>query len=180
MSVQVLARSTPTRRSLSATTGRGPVGPAWEGNDFDPRRGPSAVTETGSDRTSTIVIKFVGVYDADGGIAGEAKYVVGHLLGHLHCALCDITHGPVRRKKSFDAFRARLRVPFDVVHRNERSPEVEAATGDALPSVVAVTDSGIVTLLDRAALEGCGGEVGQLEAALHTAIVDRQVWLPSH
>ena len=125
------------------------------------------------------ISRIVGVYDADGGIAGEAKYVVGHLLGRLECALCDITHGPVRRKKTFDAFRARLGVPFDAVHRNERSPEVEAATGDALPCVVAVTDSGIVTLLDRAALEACGGEVDRLEAALHTAIVDRELLLPS-
>ena len=33
--------------------------------------------------SDTLVSEFVGVYDADGGIAGEAKYVVGHLLGRL-------------------------------------------------------------------------------------------------
>ena len=78
--------------------------------------------------TGSVVTELVGVYDADGGVAGEAKYVVGHLLGRLECALCDITHGPVWRKKSFDEFRRRLGVPFEVVHRNERSSEVEAAT----------------------------------------------------
>ncbi len=126
-----------------------------------------------------MISRIVGVYDADGGIAGEAKYVVGHLLGRVECALCDITHGPVRRKKTFDAFRARLSAPFDVVHRNERSPDVEVATRDALPCVVAVTDSGIVTLLDRAALAACAGEVDQLETSLHTAIADRRLLLPS-
>ncbi len=126
-----------------------------------------------------LITGLVGVYDADGGIAGEAKYVMGHLLGRLECALCDITHGPLRRKKAFDAFRARVGVPFDVVHRNERNSEVERATGDALPCVVAVTDSGIVTLLDRAALEACGGEVGQLERALAAAIADRSLVLPT-
>ena len=34
---------------------------------------------TGS--SDALVTKLVGVYDADGGVAGEAKYVVGHLLG---------------------------------------------------------------------------------------------------
>ncbi len=137
------------------------------------------MTETGADQTPSTITRFVGVYDADGGIVGDTKYVVGHLLGRLECALCDITHGGIRRKKSFDALRARLGVPFDVVHRNERSSEVEVATGDALPCVVAVTDSGVVTLLDRPALEACGGEVARLEAALHAAIVARQLVLPS-
>ena len=134
-----------------------------------------------ADRSGPVVVtRLVGVYDADGGLTGEAKYVVGHLLGRLECALCDITHGPVRRKKSFDALRARLGVPFDVVHRNERSPEVERATGDALPCVVALTGSGIVTLLDRATLEACGGEVDRLEAALFAAAVERQLELRSY
>jgi len=137
------------------------------------------VTDASTDATPTAITRIVGVYDADGGLAGEAKYVVGHLLGRLECALCDITHGPVWRKKTFDAFRARLGVPFDVVHRNERSPEVEVATGAALPCVVAITEGGIVTLLDQAALELCGGEVDQLEAALNGAIPDRGLALPA-
>ena len=137
------------------------------------------MTDSGTDPTPISITRLVGVYDADGGLAGEAKYVVGHLLGRLECALCDITHGPVWRKKAFEAFRARLGVPFDVVHRNERSPEIEAATGDALPCILAVTDSGIVTLLDRAALEACGGDVDQLEPALVAAIADRHLVLSS-
>lgn len=132
-----------------------------------------------ADEARPMITRIVGVYDADGGLAGEARYVVGHLLGRLECALCDITHGPVRRKKSFDTFRAGLGVPFDVVHRNERSSELAAATADALPCVVAVTDSEIVTLLDRAALEACGGEVDRLEPALLTAVADRSLALPS-
>ena len=48
------------------------------------------------------------VYDADGGLVGEVRYVVGHLLGRAECALCDITHGPVRRKQAFDELVADL------------------------------------------------------------------------
>jgi hypothetical protein len=136
------------------------------------------VTESGTGSRTTEIIRIVGVYDADGGFAGEARYLVGHLLGRLGCALCEITHGPAWRKRSFDAFRARLGVPFDVVHRNERSPEVDAATHGALPCIVAVTDSGIVTLLDRVALEACDGDVDRLEVALAAAIVDQRLVLP--
>lgn len=116
------------------------------------------------------VTELVGVYDADGGLAGEARYVIGHLLGRAECSLCDITHGRVRRKREFDEFRVRLGIPFDVVHRNERAPEVAAATADALPCVVAVTNRGLVTVLGRVELEQCGGDVDQFERALLTAI----------
>ena len=127
----------------------------------------------------TTVVELVGVYDADGGIAGEARYVVGHLLGRLECSLCDITHGKVRRKREFDEFRVRLGIPFDVVHRNERSVEVSAATGDALPSVVAVTDGGLVVILGRAELESCGGDVDQLEFALLAALAGNGLSFPN-
>ena len=123
-----------------------------------------------AETADAVVTEFVGVYDADGGIAGEAKYVVGHLLGRLECALCDITHGPVWRKKSFDVFRARLGVPFAVVHRNERSPEGEAATRDTLPCVVAKTASEWVVVLGRDELSAFGGEVDELERGLEQAL----------
>ncbi len=131
----------------------------------DPRTAPDLVTE------------LVGVYDADGGIVGDAKYVVSHLLGRAECALCDITHNLAWRKKSFDALRARLGVPFDVVHRNERSPDVEAATGDALPCVVAVTGAGVVPLLGREQLAACGGDVDELERGLQQALSAQRLTL---
>jgi len=120
-----------------------------------------------------VVRELVGVYDADGGVAGELRYVVGHLLGRAECALCDITHGTVRRKPAWDAMVERLGVPITVVHRNERTPEVAAATGDALPCVVAITDSGIVPVLDAAALSSCVGDVTRFESDLAAALRDR-------
>ena len=83
------------------------------------------------------VIEVIGVYDADGGVVGELRYVIGHLVGRAECSLCDITHGRVRRKAGFDALADRLGVPLTVVHRNERADDLAAATGDALPCVVA-------------------------------------------
>ena len=119
---------------------------------------------------SRTVAALIGVYDADGGLAGELRYVVGHLLGRAECSLCDITHGRVRRKAEFDELRGRFGVPFQLVHRNERTPAVEVATGDALPCVVARTESEFVTLLDRDELRACGGDVARLGRALDAAL----------
>ena len=82
----------------------------------------------------------MGVYDADGTLLGELGYVVGHLLGRRSCALCDITHGSLKRRPEFDAAAATLDVPFDLLHRDERSPELVALTDGALPCVVAEGD----------------------------------------
>ena len=39
------------------------------------------------------VVRFVGVYNAEGTLRGEVAYWIGARLGLGHCALCDITHG---------------------------------------------------------------------------------------
>lgn len=113
--------------------------------------------------------RLVGVYDADGTLFGELSYVVGHALGRRSCALCDITHGTLRRRPEFDAAAASLGVPFDLVHRDERSSEVAALTDGALPCVVAEGDGGRVVLLDAATLAQCGKDPGALVEAIRAA-----------
>ena len=105
--------------------------------------------------------RYLGVYDADGGFVGELRYVVGHLLGTAECALCDITHSPVRRKLEWDRMVAGLDAPFDLRHRNELTvTERDALAPMGLPVVAAERSDGTwVRVLDRAALEGCGGDV---------------------
>jgi hypothetical protein len=126
-----------------------------------------------------VVTRIVGIYDADGGLAGETRYVVGHLLGRLECALCDITHGRVRRKPVFDELRDSLGVPLVLLHRNERTPDLVAATGADLPRVVAQVDGGYVTLLARADLERCEGDVRRFEQALRDALAALGLELPA-
>ncbi len=110
------------------------------------------------------------VYDADGGLVGEARYVVGHLLGRTECALCDITHGPVRRKADFDALVDTLDIPVDVVHRNEQDPAVASVTAGHLPCVAAQQDGEWSVLLDADAPQACDGDVGRLGERLRTAL----------
>ena len=71
--------------------------------------------------------RLVGVYDADGGLLGEAAYVWGKIRGTRHCSLCDITHGRVRRKPEWDQMVADLGIPLDLVHLNELPTDVRQA-----------------------------------------------------
>ena len=117
------------------------------------------------------ITSYSAVYNADGGLVGEARYVLGHLLGRTECALCDITHSPVRRKPEWDRMIARLPVPLHVLHRNEVAPELAALLGGAaLPIVVAHHDDGSVSQILRAdELTELGGSVEAFARALGKA-----------
>ncbi len=117
------------------------------------------------------ITELIGVYHADGGLAGEAKYVIGKLLGTAHCALCDITHSPVRRRPAWDAMVGRLGVPFRLVHLNEMSDEVAGAvTRSGSPVVLQRTDAGLSVLLAPDELESLGGAVDAFEQAVRTRL----------
>jgi hypothetical protein len=44
-----------------------------------------------------VIARLIGVYNAEGSLRGELAYLLGKLTGRAHCALCDITHGALRR-----------------------------------------------------------------------------------
>lgn len=113
--------------------------------------------------------RLTGVYHADGSLMGELRYVVGKLRGTAHCALCDVTHGTVRKKASFRALEARMPVPFELVHLDERSTSIAAFTEGRTPAVVGHTTDKLVLLLGAQDLE-LGGDVDRFADALTEAI----------
>lgn len=121
------------------------------------------------------VHRLTGIYHADGSVLGELRYLVGRTLGRAHCALCDITHGTVRVKPEWVDARARISVPFDAVHLDERAPDVRAASEGRTPCVLAHTDDGIELLLGPDDLERCHGDPATLVDAL-TAEVTTRGW----
>lgn len=116
------------------------------------------------------ITRLIGVYDADGTVRGELAYFIGARLGRAHCALCDITHGAVRRRPEWQRCTEGLPVPFDTYHRDDQPDVVRAATGNANPVVVAETATGIVPLVGPSELDACGGSVEALIAAIERAV----------
>jgi len=116
------------------------------------------------------ITEYIGVYHADGGLVGETKYVLGHLFGRTHCALCDITHSPVRRKKQWDAYVDSLGVPFRLYHLNEMPADVAAmvaTTGS--PVVLARTATDLVLMLGEGQLDRLDGSVAAFAGELASA-----------
>ena len=111
---------------------------------------------------------YTGIYNADGGLAGEIRYLFGHLFGSAECSLCDITHSRVRRKPQWDRMVERIGVPLVVLHRNEIDRRLRLTVEDvALPVVVAHHSNGSTTIaLTAPELAQLAGSVDGLERAL--------------
>jgi hypothetical protein len=117
------------------------------------------------------VTGLVGVYDADGSLLGEAAYVWGRMRGTRHCALCDITHGRVRRKAAWDRMVAGLGVPVELLHLDELPPDVAAATAESgVPVLLARTAEGLRPLVGAAELDGLDGSVDRLGDLLRSRL----------
>jgi hypothetical protein len=114
------------------------------------------------------VRRLIGVYDADGTIRGEVMYWIGARLGTSHCALCDITHGPVRARSGWRTCRDQLPVAFDVYHRDDQPEAVRRASGNTAPVVVAETSEGFVLLMSGADLAACNSSPEALFAKIES------------
>ena len=116
--------------------------------------------------------RLVGVYNANGGLAGELAYVFGKLRGTAHCALCDISHGKhVRPKQDWIEMVRRLPLPLDAVHLNEMdAPTAALVSADNAPAIVYLDGSDDRILLDSAALEACDHSPKSLSDAIAAAL----------
>jgi hypothetical protein len=115
--------------------------------------------------------RLVGVFNAEGSLAGELRYVLGKVTGRAHCALCDVTHGwSLRGRPEFRAAAATLPLPLELVHLDERSPAVTAASEGWTPCVLLDVDGDVVRLLGPDELERCGGEPDRFVACVRDAL----------
>ena len=118
------------------------------------------------------VVEVVAVYDADGGVVGEAVYAVKHLFGTAHCSLCAVSHRGLRRRPEWDAMVARMPVPVRLAHRNETNArEREALVLSGLPAVLGVRRDGSLTaLLGPTGIAAADGSVEEFGRALDAAL----------
>lgn len=119
-------------------------------------------------RVTSNVVKFIGVYDADGTIVGELRYLLGKLFGTTSCALCDLTHGTkFKGRADFKACVASLPVPVELFHRNDQPSIVRALTKNNVPCIVAQRSDGSLTMaIEAEALQACSKDVDKLGALL--------------
>lgn len=130
----------------------------------------AGVMSSPADAPPSLIVRLVGVYDADSTLRGEVTYWIGARLGRAHCSLCDITHGRARERRDWKVCRAGLPVQFDMYHRDDQPDAIRVALDGIVPAVVAETASSVVVLLGPEALDECAGSTDRLVIAIELAV----------
>ena len=109
-----------------------------------------------------------GIYNADGGLAGELAYVFGHLIGIRSCSLCDISHSPIKKKAAFKDLEQHLLSEHGIlvrmIHLNERNErELKASEGREPCLLLEYPDQSISMFLDSTDLKALSGSVKSLK-----------------
>ena len=121
-------------------------------------------------------MRLIGVYNANGGLAGELSYFFGHMLGRVECKLCDITHSTFSKRPQWKAMEERLRdelqIEFVLVHRNERTEAQHAASEGREPCILIEDDAGQLSMiLDWTDLKLAKGSVSDFERAVRAKLL---------
>ena len=117
---------------------------------------------------TTIRGTLIGIYKADGGVAGELAYFFGHLIGVRSCSLCDISHSPIKKKSSFKALEQHLQLEQGIlvrlIHLNERnSRELKASEGREPCMLLEYPDGSMSMFLDSSDLKALSGSVSSFK-----------------
>lgn len=120
--------------------------------------------------------KLIGIYNADGGWRGELAYVLGHLVGVAECALCDITHSPIRKKKAWKDMEKRIADDLGhqivLLHRNETNEAQRSASAGREPCVlIEGDDGGLSMIVDWNDLKVANGSVEVFERILRSKLL---------
>lgn len=116
-----------------------------------------------------VIRGLIGVYNAEGSLRGKVAYVGAKVRGFAPCALCDITHRGFRTRRDFTEIAGRLPAPIELIHLDDRSEEIGAASGWLAPCVLARTDAGLHVLVGPGGLGDCHGSPAALVDAIREA-----------
>ena len=110
------------------------------------------------------------IYDADGSLLGEVRYLRDKCLGKAECALCDLSHGwnPLGRPN----WRRRKGVAASLnwLHRDELPHHIADQVGGQLPCVALDRNGEVEIVISREALRGCEGDFSVFEHLLEQAV----------
>lgn len=96
------------------------------------------------------------VYNADGGLMGEAAYFLKKGLGIAKCGLCEITHSGISERKTWVQCRSGIDAEFVGLHRNELSRGEREFISGQYPCVLCDRDGHLSWVVTPAEFEVLG------------------------
>ena len=102
------------------------------------------LTYTDLKKTVKMMKKIIAIYNANGSLLGEMRYVFDKVFLKKHCALCDITHGmSYKAKTTWLEQVERFPIPIETLHLDEISDDIRQVVVDKVPCVVMIEGDSI-------------------------------------
>ena len=110
------------------------------------------------------------IYDADGSILGELRYIRDKFIGKAACALCDLTHGWSPMGRSAGRQRNGITASLIWLHRDELPEHALRQVSGRLPCIAMDRGGDFDILITREALQGCEGDFTVFEHLLEQKV----------
>lgn len=114
--------------------------------------------------------RLILVFNADSGLGAMLLDVLKKAVGREDCSLCEITYGPLGKRRDWKSCERGLALTVDELHRDQLPPEWGIAPS-ALPCVLARRgDERPFVLVTREEIDACGGSIDALDRRIRAAL----------
>jgi len=103
--------------------------------------------------------KIICVYDAKGSFIGEITYLLKKYFSNYVCAMCDITHNNISKKREWVEKVKKYKYHITTMHIDEQTKNLREFTHNITPCVVGIYDGEKKILMNDEELLSIKGDV---------------------
>ena len=114
--------------------------------------------------------KIYCIYNAEGSIKGELKYLYEKYFKDINCSMCDITHGVFTHKKKWENNCSASHLNIECLHLDELTKDIKNLVINEAPCVVAQVNSTNKIVINNKELANMGGDVDSFFSHLYKVV----------
>ena len=114
--------------------------------------------------------KIYCIYNAEGSIFGEIRYLYNKYIKDIKCSMCDITHNSFSEKSDWGKKCREFPFKIECLHLDELPSDIKNIVKDNAPCVVAQTKSVNEIIIKNKELTSMNGDVNSFFNHLHKII----------
>ena len=114
--------------------------------------------------------KIYCIYNAEGSIFGELKYLYNKYIRDIKCSMCDITHNTLSEKREWKKRCVVSPFKIECLHLDELPKDIENLVEGNTPCVVAKTSSTNEIIIENKELIAMKGNVDSFFNHIHKII----------
>ena len=107
----------------------------------------------------SLVQKIYCIYNAEGSVTGELKYLYKKYFKDIKCSMCDITHGVFTQKKKWTNKCLSSILNIECLHLDELPNDIKDLVINKAPCVVSQVNSKNKIIINNKELANMSGDV---------------------